>query len=86
MQCQYRSRNIHCPMRGGDIVNEQKYCFTCSQCGKRDIFQSQLTITAGYGSKYDGEQYTLFLCGDCVDWIIDSMKESGIRYTKEEHL
>lgn len=45
--------------------------FTCAICGRQEDIPSVVTLQANYGSRlYDGECYTLHLCGGCIDsWI-----------------
>ncbi len=48
----------------------------CNKCGKKmDIFdiQEHLSLQGrfGYGSKYDGDDYDLDLCCECMDKLID---------------
>lgn len=45
--------------------------FTCAICGRHEEIPSVVTLQANYGSRqYDGERYTLNLCGGCIDcWI-----------------
>lgn len=59
----------------------------CNCCGKRlDFFDRQQGITIHkpltYGSEFDGDYISLFMCNDCLDNLIRSCKVSPI-CTKE---
>lgn len=41
--------------------------FICDCCGQPEMCLSTITLTANYGSMYDGEKYTLYLCPSCFD-------------------
>lgn len=48
----------------------------CEICGGTDIADtalSEIVLTAGYGSKLDGEQVRLTICGRCADKILSIM-------------
>lgn len=49
------------------MTQERKPSFICAICGGQYNFLSRITMQAGYGSSYDGEQVTIPLCGDCFD-------------------
>lgn len=51
--------------------------FYCDICDQSDLVPSAVTLEANYGSKYDGERVTLLVCGDCIDWFIESIAEHG---------
>lgn len=55
----------------------------CNRCGKKmDVFDVQEKLhmqgALGYGSRYDGDSYSLRLCISCMDELIDSCKISPI--------
>lgn len=48
----------------------------CEICGGVDVAEtalSEIILTAGYGSKLDGERVRLVLCGKCADKILSIM-------------
>lgn len=56
-------------------VTDVKCCF----CGKDEFIPSVLTLSACYGStEHDGERYTLLLCGDCIDSLINTLLEHRV--------
>ena len=58
-----------------DVV--RRGVFYCDICDQSDLVPSAVTLEANYGSKYDGERVTLWVCGDCIDWLIESIAEYG---------
>lgn len=60
-------------MKKQNIAN---HCFMqckCEICGGADVAEtalSEIVLTAGYGSKLDGEQMRLTICGKCADKIL----------------
>ena len=47
----------------------------CGVCGKierpdRDIWLHQFDGEPGYGSRYDGEQVSLYFCSECLDNMV----------------
>lgn len=47
----------------------------CALCGRREEIPSTVILQANYGSqKHDGERYTLYLCGGCIDLWIDAVQ------------
>ena len=56
--------------------------FVCDLCGRfrgdgGDV-PSVVTAIANYGStRHDGDKLTLQLCGDCIDWLMDSIPEGA---------
>lgn len=55
------------PMQqNGDFINNK-----CKLCGKSDLVLSNLHLTCNYGSKYDGEDLRLALCGECADKMLE---------------
>lgn len=60
--------------------------FECDICGEYDIYgPSKITLEANYGSKHDGDLVTLNVCGDCMDWLFDSIVEQAGKPTKITH-
>lgn len=59
---------------GGVVRSSGFYCDICDQS---DLVPSVVTLEANYGSKYDGERVTLMVCGDCMDWLRDSIAKHG---------
>ncbi len=51
--------------------------FYCDICDQHDLAPSTITLAANYGSTHDGERVTLMVCGDCMDWLFDSIAEHG---------
>lgn len=50
--------------------------FTCAICGRHEEVPSIVSLQANYGSRlYDGERYTLYLCGDCIDSWINAIRQ-----------
>lgn len=47
--------------------------FRCDLCERVDLVPSKVTLEANYGSVHDGERVTLHICGDCMDWMLDSL-------------
>lgn len=39
----------------------------CDVCGRSELVLSSLNLSCNYGSKYDGKELTLGLCGSCAD-------------------
>lgn len=48
--------------------------FICPICGQSDWVASVIVLQANYGSCYDGEELELHLCGECFDFIYESLK------------
>ncbi len=44
--------------------------FLCPVCGKQDFVPSVITFQANYGSIHDGEQVSVYICGDCLDRLL----------------
>lgn len=62
----------------------------CNICGSKMDFwdiQEDYTIhtTAGYGSKYDEEEFELHICCDCMDKIIDKCIISPLAKDRPEY-
>ena len=54
--------------------------FECDICDRYDTYgPSKITLEANYGSKHDGERVTLNVCGDCMDWLFDSIVKRASR-------
>lgn len=52
----------------------QWHGFYCNVCGKhRGCNPCELTIEFNHGSKFDGEHFTMDLCGDCADWFMENL-------------
>ena len=49
--------------------------FDCDICNQTDLVPSQIELVAAYGSAHDGERVKLKICGDCMDWLFDSISE-----------
>ena len=50
----------------------------CNKCGKELLeYEIPLSINTyfGYGSVHDGDRLVLDLCQDCVDELVDMIKE-----------
>lgn len=45
----------------------------CEICGCEMVFLSQLTLNCNYGSIYDMEKLTLYICGYCTDRLHDEI-------------
>lgn len=62
-------------------MTEQKYNFiptVCEICGNDDLLGaclSEITLKAGYGSKNDGQELKLNVCGDCIDKLFNEILE-----------
>ena len=55
-----------------DKTNHSFMQCKCEICGGTDVADtalSEIVLTAGYGSKLDGEQIRLAICGECADKI-----------------
>ena len=57
----------------------QNYSFisnVCERCGGSDMGYalSEMHVICGYGSKHDGEEIRLALCGKCVDELFEYFK------------
>lgn len=56
--------------KGDDFMNNEHPHTRCEICGGEDcggVALSRLQLSFGYGSRYDGEQVELTICGDCAD-------------------
>lgn len=52
------------------MANDSFIDHRCQICGGTDITDmalSEVIVNAGYGSKHDGQQLQLIVCGECVD-------------------
>lgn len=54
----------------------QSKCEICGGTDAADMALSEIVLTAGYGSKLDGEQLRLTICGKCADKIISVIERS----------
>lgn len=76
-----RTQNIK--RKGGDYPMQQNGDFInnkCELCGKTDLVLSNLHLTCNYGSKYDGENLRLDLCGKCIDRLYDYIKKQNMTF------
>lgn len=51
-----------------DFIHEQ-----CEMCGKEELSLSHIRLEANYGSIYDGERLELYVCGDCMDKMFETL-------------
>lgn len=51
----------------------QSKCEICGSTDVADMALSEIVLTAGYGSKLDGERVQLTICGRCADKILSIM-------------
>lgn len=51
--------------------NENFISNKCERCGGNDMGYalSELQLLCGYGSRYDGEEIRIALCGKCADEV-----------------
>ena len=59
-------------------MNIQNHSFinqNCDVCGKSELVLSTLNFNCNYGSKYDGEELILKICGNCTDKIYNFIKQ-----------
>ena len=64
-------------------MNKQNRSFihnSCELCGKGELSLSVLRLSCNYGSRNDGEDIALYICGDCADKIYNSVKGGGYRW------
>lgn len=52
----------------------QSKCEICGGTDAADTALSEIVLTAGYGSKLDGERVRLTICGRCADKILSIME------------
>lgn len=55
------------------MANDSFIDHRCQICGGTDIADmalSEVIVNAGYGSKRDGQQLRLVVCGECVEKIL----------------
>lgn len=65
-------------MEDQENANRRFMC-KCEICGGTDVADmalSEIVLTAGYGSKLDGEQLRLTICGKCADIILSVIERS----------
>lgn len=63
--------------KGGENVSVQNHSFinkNCEICGKSELVLSSFNLCCNYGSKNDGEELTLNICGDCADKIYQTIQ------------
>ena len=60
--------------------NESFIANTCEICGGSDMGYalSELHLICGYGSKNDGEEIRLALCGECADRIFEHIQNISV--------
>ena len=58
---------------GMSVIGEENFC--CDICDQTDLVPSWVELVAAYGSAHDGVQVKLKICGDCMDWLFDSISE-----------
>lgn len=47
----------------------------CEICGQPDLVLSSLHLNCNYGSKYDGEEIALNICGVCADRLYENISK-----------
>lgn len=52
-------------------VHGMHRCCICSGADAGSVCLSKVILKPGYGSKHDMEQRTVYVCGECMDWIYD---------------
>lgn len=55
------------------MANDSFIDHRCQNCGGTDIANmalSEVLVNAGYGSKHDGQQLQLVVCGECADKML----------------
>ena len=57
----------------GEEVIAENFC--CDICDQTDLVPSWVELVAAYGSAHDGERVKLKICGDCMDWLLNSISE-----------
>lgn len=57
----------------GDDIPVENFC--CDICDQPDLVPSRVELVAAYGSVHDGERVKLKICGDCMDWLFNSISE-----------
>lgn len=58
---------------GMSVISEGN--FRCDICDQTDLVPSQIELVAAYGSSHDGERVKLKICGDCIDWLLNTISE-----------
>lgn len=48
-------------------------CMTCGGADVGDMALSEFVLKAGYGSRYDGQQLRLTICGKCADNLFGTL-------------
>lgn len=61
--------------------NEDIGINVCDLCGREVLCQSMVVLQANFGSPYDGESYTLDVCGDCMDGLINKLGVNSNEFT-----
>ncbi len=56
--------------RNKGFINEK-----CERCGNFDWVLSELHLMCNYGSKYEGEDLRIVLCGKCADVLYEYLLE-----------
>ena len=47
--------------------------YICEVCSRKMLVSSQIKLSAGYGSIYDGESISLSVCPACFDAVISCL-------------
>lgn len=47
----------------------------CEVCGADEWVLSRIRLTACYGSRYDGADVELAVCGECLDGVIELLAD-----------
>lgn len=58
--------------------------FRCDLCERKDLVPSKVELEANYGSTHDGERVTLHVCGDCMDWMFNSLVQGKPHFKTEQ--
>ena len=64
------------------MANDSFIDHRCQLCGGTDTADtalSEVIINAGYGSKHDGQQLRLVVCGECVDRLLSIIETNAER-------
>ena len=63
-------------MQNTDFINGN-----CEICGRKELVRSIIELTCNYGSKHDGEQMTMLICGECADKLYEAVKSKALELT-----
>ena len=72
-------------MKGGDDMGIQNGDFICELCGRRDLALSALRLRCNYGSKNDGEELELNICGNCADMAYKHIQKKKYNVNRGEN-